>query len=275
MDSIKQNIASEENDIFASKKKLAYKAINILINSTLYPEKPKNISFPIEIDPEYNFVDGFQIFNAIAVGYGGNLKTDFSIRTDYETICTDKIISSFRSFYNLISIRGVLGFFPTIIKGSGKKIWIDIKNIDWTGNEYFGGAVSITLNFVIRQVNNVAFPKFTHDILKKQFTQTSNNLLQEHIFKINTSFKEIIGVAFCDKDGIPNMKEISFSTDNINIINKLPNPLFSHQGLLSIDYFTNMYINNINNITFNLSTIAASGDYYAYFLVRKPFVQPY
>jgi len=271
-----QNISEEANDIFASKKKLAYKTLDIVINETLYPGLPRNISFPIEIDPEYNFVDGVQIFKA----EGSLFHSNFAIRTDYETILSDKSIYLFRAAKNLNSINGNLLFskkeglfYPCLVKGSGKKIYLDIKNINWSDGTPSIGSLTFTITF--KQTNNVITPKYVYDILKVDFTQNFSAVEQEHYFKLNSSYKEIIGISFVKKRSEATEGIISLNTNNFNIINKAPMALFNHGGFLSVDYFTAIYVNKINNIEFNLLTNCSADDYSAYFLVRKPFVQPY
>ncbi len=284
MDSIKQNIASEENDIFASKKRLSYKALNIKINATLFPNKPRNISFTTDIDPEYKFVDGLQIFSASAVSAISNdMVPVFNIRTEHETILSDKVINHFNCLSGLSDVNSPLifvknedVFFPTLIKGSGKKIIVEIKNINWS-DEYIE-IVDINMNIVFRQVNNPVIPKFVYDILKKDFFISLTTNTSEYLFNINTSYKEIIGFSFSNLYNSNVIKEISLNTDNLNILNKLPNQLFTHSGILNKEYFTSLFINDISNINFKLglaSDIGYSGFNYAYFLVRKPFVQPY
>lgn len=281
MDTAKQQNIYEEIDIFASKKQLAYKAKNIYIDQANFPELPRNISFPIEIDPEYNFVDGIQIFYGSAFDDNGSMDADFAIRTDYETILSDKLINNFNQLGGLqnnnssfIFIKNDELFFPTLIKGSGKKIYIDVKNIDWSVPD----TVEVRLHIVFRQVNKAENPKYVYDILKQKVSLTVNPTPQENIFKLNTSFKEIIGFSFVDKDGNSYIENISLDTDNLNIINKMPNQLYSHNGILGRKYFTPIYVNKITNIEFTLttaSTIGTSGTHNMYFLVRKPFVQPY
>jgi len=264
MDSIKQNIASEENDIFASKKQVGYKALEIKINETLFPSKPTNISYPIEIDSEYNYVDGFRLLE-IAIASNELQFSTISIRTDYETILSDIRIHDFsNNQLDFLNIEELL--FPCLVKGSGKKIYVDIKNII-----YSESSDSLKMKVVFRQKTSVAFPKFNYDIIKKQFTQTLDNNYEIFDFNINSKFNQIIGFVNPDSQGV-----FSLYTDNIIIFNKMPFAFFSSlRSYFNFNIFKPVIINNINNINFTLESKRTTGQFFVYFLVRKPFVQPY
>jgi hypothetical protein len=164
-------------------------------------------------------------------------------------------------------------FFPTLIKGTGKKIFVDINNIVWSDAETPGdpSPTTITVKFILRQKNKIEAPKYIYDILNIPLNQTINGT-QEHFFKINTPFKNIIGVAV-QFSGANDY--FSLKTNNVIIYKEMPVSFFKIDGVFSERYFVPILINKINNIDFSIQYNGNISNPVLLFLVRKPFVQPY